>query len=62
MTESNRDTPGVIAWPPLIVFIPLALAITLNYFAPRPFLPPEFRLILAAPFIAPGAFLGGWAL
>ncbi|MBI3537147.1 MAG: isoprenylcysteine carboxylmethyltransferase family protein [Chloroflexi bacterium] len=61
MTVNRSDVAGVIAPPPLLFFVPLAIGVALNYFFPLTFLPRDLALILAAPFIAVGAILSGWA-
>ena len=53
---SKRDTPGVIAPPPLIYLAALVIGVALHYRAPTPFIPSGFAYGLGAVLI----LIGGW--
>ena len=60
MTEP-KDTPGVIAPPPIIFFGLWLLGLALNFFSPQPWLPDGLRWIVGVPLVGVGLLLGLWA-
>jgi protein-S-isoprenylcysteine O-methyltransferase Ste14 len=61
MTEA-RDTPGVIAPPPLIVAVHLLVGLGLDALWPAPFLGSVVQWLLAVLLIAPAVILALWCL
>ena len=61
MTEA-RDTPGVIAPPPLIVAVHLLVGLGLDALWPAPFLGSVVQWLLAVLLIAPAVVLALWCL
>ena len=59
MERSHGDTACVIAPPPLIYLVFLAIGLALNHIWPVGFLPQPARLLLAILLIAIGLVLGG---
>ena len=54
MTDNERDTPGVVAPPPLIYLGPLVLGLLLNGRFPVPFLPRGLARVLGCPLLGGG--------
>ena len=61
MTEP-RDTPGVLAPPPLIVAVHLLAGLGLDALWPASFLQPDMQWLLAILLIAPAVLLALWCL
>lgn len=62
MMADTRDTPGVIAPPPLIVLALLLAGIGLDALVPAPFLAPAAQWVLAVALIGPAVGLALWCL
>ena len=60
MTDNERDTPGVVAPPPLIYLGPLVLGLLLNGRFPVPFLPRGLARVLGCPLLGGGVLLMNW--
>ncbi len=60
MTDNERDTPGVVAPPPLIYLGPLVLGLLLNGRFPVPFLPRGLARVLGWPLLGGGVLLMNW--
>ena len=56
MTDNERDSPGVVAPPPLIYLVPLVLGLLLNGRLPLPFLPLKMTRGLGWPLLGSGVF------
>ena len=62
MTDNERDSPGVVAPPPLIYPGPLVLGLLLNERLPVPFLPRKMTRGLGWPLLGSGVLLMTWFL
>ena len=62
MTDNERDSPGVVAPPPLIYLGPLVLGLLLNERLPVPFLPRKMTRGLGWPLLGNGVLLMNWFL
>ena len=62
MTDNERDSPGVVAPPPLIYPGPLVLGLLLNERLPVPFLPRKMARGLGWPLLGSGVLLMTWFL
>ena len=60
MTDDGRDNAGVVAPPPLIYAIPLALGLLLGRMFPVPFLSHKAGRVLGLPLLGGGVALMGW--
>ena len=60
MTDDRRDKAGVVAPPPLIYAVLLALGLLLGRRFPVPFLPRGATRALGAPLLGGGVLLLGW--
>jgi protein-S-isoprenylcysteine O-methyltransferase Ste14 len=56
-----RDTPDVIARPPLLYIGALALGLAIDWASPAPFLPQTLQYIAGAALIVLAGALAGWA-
>lgn len=63
MTNSNRDTPGLMIPPPVLYAGPLALALWAQHLHPEPFLPQRVAPLLGVVLLILGSigFGGVWA-
>ena len=60
--EDTQNTPGVIAFPPLIYTGPLATGLLLNLAIPLPFLPPSVTWMFGLPLVGGGLLIGAAAI
>jgi len=60
--DNKKDTPGVIAPPPLIYFVPLIAGLLLHWMIPATFLPGMLHLAIGLPLTGVGIFLMVWAV
>jgi protein-S-isoprenylcysteine O-methyltransferase Ste14 len=58
MPPANKDTPGVIAPPPLIFLMGIVLGLALNWFFPLPFLPDIARWVVSMVLVLGGLAIG----
>ena len=62
MTDNERDSPGVVAPPPLIYLGPLVLGLLLKARLPVPFLPRKMTRGRGWPLLGSGVLLTNWFL
>ena len=61
MTSTRSDNPGVIAPPPILYGLTLAIGIVLHELVPRPILPPPIAFSIGLALVGSGLVLALWA-